>query len=175
MLKVVIKAVLGIVGTASAVTLAGCSEFSNILDPTFIDTLTGANQVAALPGNAPSILLTVENRTNKLAQVDVTYRTSDGVAQRLPITVSGGQQFAQAVACPVEEMTVGEITDLTVSGAFVNLGDGGDSDPFVAVEPFGVLLRDGITYECGDAVTFALVSSTATASGYRIVAFVESN
>lgn len=159
---------------SGAAALAGCIGATDIFNESFINTVTGSEQVASLPQNAPFILLTIENRTNNLAEVEVTYRTTGAVVERLPATVEAGAKFAQAVPCPIDEITVGEITDLTVSGAVVRLGDGGADSPFVAVEPYGRLLTEGINYSCGDGVTFAVVSSTETASGYRVLAFVQS-
>ena len=43
----------------------------------------------------------------------------------------------------------------------------------IEVEPFGVLLRNGANYDCGDGVTFAVTNSGATLSGYQVFAFIE--
>jgi hypothetical protein len=61
---------------------------------------------------------------------------------------------------------------LSAAGAVVRLGTGSAEDPIVEVEAFGTLLRDEVNYVCGDEVTFAVGLSSATASGYQVIAFI---
>jgi hypothetical protein len=48
------------------------------------------------------------------------------------------------------------------------------SDPYIDVEPFGIVLQEGLNYECGDAITFSVQRSTETLSGYQIFAYIRS-
>jgi hypothetical protein len=155
----------------------GCTNFAltDLLSPSLIDELTNTTNPAALPGLAQVVLVTFENRLNNPVSYEITYRTvNDTIPDPLSATLDAKTQWAEAVACPVIEITVGDITDLTVSGVFVGVGGQTVNDPFVSVEPLGILLREGVNYECGDGVTFVVLESTATASGYRVLAFVES-
>ncbi|GAF86848.1 unnamed protein product, partial [marine sediment metagenome] len=43
---------------------------------------------------------------------------------------------------------------------------------YIEVEPFGVLLQEGINYDCGDVITFTILPSSATLSGYQSFAFI---
>ena len=68
---------------------------------------------------------------------------------------------------------MGDISNLASTGAVVRLGSGSPNDPIVEVEAFGVLLRDGANYDCGDRVTFAIQQASANLSGYGIVAYIQ--
>ena len=162
---------------ASLACLGSCAGVTGLLNDEFLDALntsiTGNSSVATLPGGAPALLLAIQNDTSNNVMVQVSYRTGADEVQTMTATVEPGQRSAQAVACPVTEMTVGELTDTSVSGAYVMLGNGGTNDPVITVEPFGVILQEGANYDCGDGITFSVVSSSQTASGYRVFAWVE--
>jgi hypothetical protein len=167
-----IKLVLAVTAVGIGV---GCTNFAvtDLLNPAFLDTLTGNTSQAALPGDAPTVLVSFDNRTSNPCAYTITYRTVNDAIETLDGEVGNGIEVAQAVPCPVFEITVGEITDLSESGVIVGLGGLSVNDPFIQVEPFGVLLREGVNFDCGDAVTFVLVETTATRTGYRVLAFVE--
>lgn len=154
----------------------GCTNFqvANLLNPNFLAEVTDTTSPASLPGQARSILVTFESRLNNPTQFTISYRTLNN---EIPAPFSGSitpnSQLATAIACPILEITCGDITDLSAGGVFVGLAGQTDNDPFIAVEPFGILLREGVNYECGDGVTFVVLESQATASGYRVLAFVE--
>jgi hypothetical protein len=69
-------------------------------------------------------------------------------------------------------MTLGDVGNLDATGAIVRLGGGTADDPYIEVEPFGVLLQEGINYDCGDVITFTILPSSATLSGYQSFAFI---
>jgi hypothetical protein len=94
----------------------------------------------------------------------VTQRTDD---------LAPGAKSGATFICPVEEITLGDVSDLTAIGAVVRIGSGGGSDPVIEVDPFGVLLREGANYDCGDRVTFRVVESDVSLSGFQIIAFIE--
>ncbi|MBN2447444.1 MAG: hypothetical protein JXO22_12000 [Phycisphaerae bacterium] len=173
-----IKRVVICVGLMVAVACLGsCADATNLFNSEFLDavntSITGESSVATLPGGAPAILLAVENSTSKNVLVEISYRTGTNEVETMTATIEPGQRSAQAVACPVTEITVGSLMDTTASGAAVLLGDGGEDDPRIIVEPFGVILQEGANYDCGDGITFTVVASSQTASGYRVFAFVE--
>jgi hypothetical protein len=159
-------------GAAIALLLGGCSGLSTLLNPDFVSSLGGGQQVAAFPGNAPEILLVVENHTNKNIQASVAYRTTEGGVKTFTDFIEPGEHTARALFCPIEEITLGDLSDLTVSGAHVLLGTGLPTDPFVEVEPFGVVMQETINYSCGDEITFSVQASSATLSGYQVFAFI---
>lgn len=155
----------------------GCTNFAltDLLSPTLVAELSNTASPASLPGTAQTVLVTFENRLDNPCRFEISYRTvNDQIPPPIMVTLGNDVQFAQAIACPVLEITVGDITDISEPGVFVGLAGQTDNDPFIAVEPFGVLLREGINYECGDGITFVLLESQATASGFRILAFIES-
>ena len=129
-------------------------------------------QAVTLPGDAPAILVEVEDQTQRNIEVLVSYLDADGLAKNYTVEVEPGQKTGQAIICPMSEITVGALGDLSSVGAIVRLGAGGAADPYIEVEPFGALLQEGINYECGDAITFSVVPSSATLSGYQIYASI---
>jgi hypothetical protein len=169
-------------GLALGVVLAGCSvvgQLTNILNPDLMSSLglTGA-QVASLPGDAPGLLVAVENRTTRWAAMTVAYRTGDGKAQSFTTNVAPQNKSAQMLVCPIAEITVGDVSNLKQSGARVflieNVTDPAqlDSAPFIEVDAFGVLLIEGTNYNCGDGVTFALQESSVSQSGFQVFAYI---
>lgn len=157
----------------AAFSAAGCAAgLSTFLAPEFLNEVGVGTRVAALPGDAPAVLLEVENRTGRVAEVQLQWREGDSDVGVLPELLDPGERVALALVCPIDEITLGDVSNLMLSGARIRLGDGGADDPFIDVEPFGVLLRDQANYNCGDIVTFAVIPSGATRSGYQIVAFI---
>jgi hypothetical protein len=158
--------------------LAGCLSGGSILNPDLVPTLTGNEQVASLPGNAPAVVIAFENQTTKAAFADVSIRFGDNEVETVSYSLVGaGFRLASAYPCPVSQVTVGDVSDPSVGGVGIYLagtGNQGQTDTFTRVEPFGIILQEGATFECGDEITFALVPTNATPSGYRILAFIES-
>jgi len=155
-----------------ALWTAGCGQALSIFDPGFVQTVAGSAQAATLPGDAPAIVLAVENRTSLTIEAQISYRVQSDVVETYTAVVQGGQKTAQAIICPIEEITLGDISDLSRVGARVRFGLGTDADPYIEVEPFGVLLKAGQNYDCGDAVTFVVTTSSQTRSGYQTIAYI---
>ena len=152
---------------------SGCLSVDSLLNPTFVQSLTsGGGGVANLPGEAPAIVLEVHNETGRNAEFRVTWRDSEGQIQERARALGVDESFAEMLICPIDELTLGDVSDLTATGAIVRLGSGSAIDPFIEVEAFGVLLQDGINYDCGDSVSFRILPSGATLSGYQIFAFI---
>lgn len=168
---------LPIATCAALLSLAGCGE---ILNPQVVSTALGTGGPAvSLPGDAPALRVGVENRTARTVQMLVSWRDADDQVQQSLFTLQAGASNSQAVVCSVPELTLGDVGNLESIGAVVVLGSGtvgGDGtpiDPVIDVEPFGVLLREGANYNCGDYVNFAVVRSSATRSGYQVIAFIQ--
>lgn len=153
---------------------AGCTSAATALfNPDFLALAGVGSRVASLPGDAPALLIGIENRTAEFVEIRVTWRDGNGAITSRNKVLGSGQKLVEAVICPVDELTAGDVGNLTSIGARVLFGNGTADDPFIEVEPFGVLLQDGANYDCGDAVTFAVVPSANTRSGYQLFAFIE--
>ncbi len=164
-------------GLATSLLLTGCSfDPLSILNPDFLTTIlsstTGGS--SGLPGDAPGVVISVENLTARWARVVVSYRDADENARSFTATVGPGDKTAQMIVCPVREVTLGSVADLESPGAVVFLADSISADtdldtlPFIEVDPFGVLLREGINYSCGDGLAFDIRETPGqTSSGYR--------
>ncbi len=157
---------------AGVAALAGCVGLTEFLNPTFLAALSPGGGVADAPGEAPLVVIEVENGTSRVVEYRLTWRDSEGDISERTGTLAAGDKYGEAVICPVDEMTLGDVSNLNATSAVVRLGDGSSTAPFIEVEPFGVLLQDGINYNCGDVVTFRVLPSQATLSGYQVFAFI---
>lgn len=164
-----------VLGLAAVLALGsqGCGSISGFLNPEFLTALGIGESVATLPGDAPAIVLGVENRTSRTIEAVVSYRVGVDSVSSFVAVVEPGEKTARAVVCPIDAITLGDVNDLSSIGARVRLGNGTPQDPVIEVEPFGVLLRNGANYNCGDGVTFAITNSAATLSGYQVFAFIQ--
>lgn len=154
--------------------LCGCAGFgvTGLLNENFLTELGMGSTVASLPGNAPTLLVIVENATDRVVATQVSYRTEEQGVQAFTTTLNPATQRAEALICPIEELTMGEVSDTTAPGALVRLGNGAAGDPYIEVEPFGVVLQEGINFDCGDSITFSVRPSSASLSGYQIFAYI---
>ncbi len=156
----------------------GCGQVS-VLNPDLFSSLGLSSQSASLPGDAPGLLVRVTNSTGRTSQIVVSYRDEDSSVQSYTVTVGPGDSTARMLVCPIEEITVGNVSDLEEVGAVVYLADGAvsaeqaDLVPFVEVDSFGLLLREEVNYDCGDAIEFTLRVATSAQSGYQVVAVVD--
>ncbi len=174
------RTAVGVAGVLSAV-LTGCTvlqDFTNVLNPDLLSALGLGVQVANLPGDAPGLLVGVDNRTSRWAALTVAYRTSAEQAKSFTTNVAPQNKSAQMLICPITEITVGDVSNIKQSGARVFLIENAtavtdlENAPFIEVDAFGVLLMEGVNYDCGDAVTFAIQESSISRSGYQIYAYV---
>ncbi len=158
--------------------LVGCTgTITNLFSPDFLSALGTGSSVASLPGEAPGLLVEVENRTDRWMQAVVSYRDGNDNVESFTTLVAPRDKTGQMVVCPITEITLGDVSNLSSTGARIFLIDvtgavDPDTAPFIEVDAFGALLQEEINYNCGDALTFAVSESTATSSGYRIFAFI---
>jgi hypothetical protein len=164
-----------VAGAALAVGLLaadGCADIQNLLNPTFLQAIGVGESAATLPGEAPAVVIEVDNGTQRVIEFRITWRDAAAEVHERTEALGVGEKYAEALICPVEEMTLGDVGNLDATGAIVRLGGGSAADPYVEVEPFGVLLQEGINYDCGDVITFTILPSSATLSGYQSFAFI---
>ena len=102
----------------------------------------------------------------------LTWRDGDGQIHERTGILGVGDKYSEALICPIEEMTLGDVGNLNAIGAIVRLWSGTAFDAFIEVEPFGVLLQEEINYDCGDVITFTVLPSSVTLSGYQSFAFI---
>ena len=57
--------------------LAGCTTAMNLFDQDFLAALGAGARVASVPGDAPALLVAVENHTDRLIRAMVSYRTEE--------------------------------------------------------------------------------------------------
>lgn len=152
--------------------IGGCAQAGSLFSPTFLQAFGVSQQAASLPGEAPALLVTVENKTSRHVEFLFSWRDSNDEVQSRNGGVDAGQPNGTMLVCPIKEVTLGDIGNLGATGAIVLLGSGTAADAFIEVEPFARLLEEGVHYDCGDEVKFTIEPSTATLSGYQIFARV---
>jgi len=152
--------------------VSACADPLQVFDDQFLTALDLGTRAASIPGDAPSVLVEVENRTSRRVEAQISWRTGDGEARFEVFGLSPDDKSTEVLICPVDEITLGDVGDLTQPGAFIRLGGGGVNDPYIEVEAFGILLKEGANYNCGDAVTFTVEGSSKTLSGYQILAYI---
>ncbi len=167
-------------GAGLFVLMSGLSCFSPLefLNPEFVSSLGAQGKVASVPGQAPGLVVTVANRTTRAAEITISYRDAEDAVQNYTTYLEPGDSSGQMLICSITEITIGSVTDLHASGARVALVEGqvgGDlnSVPTIDVEAFGTLLREGVNYECGDAINFVLRASGSTRSGFDEIAYFQ--
>lgn len=176
------RQVLTAAGLVLVLGLAGCGALQ-ILNPDFLSVLGIGQVVSGLPGEAPGLLVSLNNQTGRWVQMLVSYRDEESSVRSYTSIVGPGERTAQMLVCPVTEITLGSVTDLERPGVIVFLadptavdtGDGGtgiEDMPFVEVDPLGVLLRDGLNYDCGDGIEFFVRPNSEASSGYQAFARV---
>ncbi len=158
--------------TCAVLLAAGCVDPLAFLNPAFLQAVGLGEEVADLPGEAPTIILEVENQAGRVIEYNVSWRDGEGSVNVRTGVLAVGDKYSESVFCPIDEMTFGDVGDLTQIGALVRLGAGQADDPVIEVEPFGSLLQLGVNYDCGDSVTFTVLPSSATLSGYQTYAFI---
>jgi hypothetical protein len=175
LLRIRTLAWLGILG--ASLLSASCTNPLSFFSTDFLTTLGAQAKVATLPGDAPALLVTVQNDADRPIFTTVSYRTKGGGVERFSSTVEPGEHTSQALICPIEEITMGDVGDLKAVGAEILLDVNGvftvGVTPTIEVEAFGALLKNQINYDCGDQITFSVQPSGATRSGYRIFAFFQ--
>ena len=153
---------------AGPLLAGGCAgAIQGLFDEEFLAAVAGGGAVASLPGDAPALLVAVDNRTDRTIEAMVMYRDADGVIESYTTVILPLETTARALICPIEEITLGDLSDSSAIGVEVRLGNGSVDDPYIEVEPFGVVLQEGVNYDCGDALTFAVRPSTINPSGYQ--------
>lgn len=158
--------------------LAGCLSPADVLNENFLQAVGLDLPAQRLPGEAPVIVLGISNETSFAIEAQLAWRDDEGEVQTFapvvfPEEFGGSSVFLISEFCPIQEITLGSISDLSSTGAVVRLGAGSANDPFIEVEPFGILLREGVHYNCGDRIVFSVRPSNATPSGFRIFAEIE--
>jgi hypothetical protein len=150
--------------------LAGCTPF-DVINPNVLTALEGQSRVASLPGSAPALLVTVENNTQWFLQAVVSLRRQETGVESYSVLVLPGDKTSQALVCPVDELTLGDVADPEATGAVLWLGSGSiGADAMIEVDPFNYVLRVDVNYDCGDAIRL-VVQAGDTPSGYQIIAY----
>lgn len=161
--------------------LAGCVNGLSgaVFNPDFLAAVSTAPPARSIPGDAPGILVFVENRTDRWVAMTVSSRDSTDAVDQYTTTLNPGDRSGQLLICPITELTLGSVSDLREVGVRVAAVSGAlqvdpSEVPTIEVEAFGVLLREDINYVCGDEITFVVRSSDDFASGFETLAFFRS-
>jgi len=84
-----------------------------------------------------------------------------------------GQDIGALIPCNVTVVTVGDVDDPTVAGAWVVYNP--PLDPVqLPIKPFGKILQNGIDFRCGDTISFISISDSSAKEGYSLTYNVQS-
>lgn len=162
---------------ASVSALLGCQSGLGLLNPEFAELLRPGSSAKGIPGDDPAILVYVQNLTDRWALMTISYRTSADEVVQYTTSLNPGDKSGRVIVCPVTEITLGSVSDLSEVGVRVGARRGPLStadplqEPFIEVEPFGILLVEDVNYSCGDALTFVVQPSDSSSSGFGTVAY----
>ncbi len=164
----------GVIGVLVGAGLAGCGalSLSNFLNPNFIASLGPTGTVSSIPGQAPGLLVRLENRVpDRWVSMQISYLDDQGQSQTDATQIAPNDASARMLVCPIAQITLGDMSNLQASGVSVFLGNDPNTAPIIEVEAFGTLLRSGVNYNCGDEIIFTVQPSSATQSGYQTIAY----
>lgn len=157
--------------------LGGCNAALSLLNPDFAGLLT-SSAARSIPGDNPALLVYTQNRTSRWVQMTISYRTTGDEVVQYTTSLNPGDKSGQLLVCPITEITLGSVSDLSEVGISIAASPGAlgagvsvDQVPTIDVEAFGVLLRESVNYDCGDSLTFVVQPSSDTASGFQTLAF----
>jgi len=153
--------------------MCACTDLlTPALNPQFLEAIGVVPSAASIPGEAPTLLVEFENRISQPIEFRLTWRSSEEEVKERIRALAPNEKYAEAIVCPILELTVGDVGDLTQVGVVVRLGNGTVDDPVLEVEPFGILLQEGVHYDCGDSITFSVQPSQRTLSGFQVFATI---
>ncbi len=158
--------------------LIGCQTGLGLLDPEFVELLRPGDSARSIPGDNPGLLVYVENRTDRAALMTVSYRTSEDAVETYTTSLNPGDKSGQVLVCPITEITLGSVADLSEVGVRVVatpgvIGAGVDITqlPGIEVEPFGILLTSDRNFSCGDSLTFVVQPSSTSRSRFGTIVY----
>lgn len=169
--RIVRLAAIAVVGL-----LPACDSGLGLLNPDFVELLRPGSSAKGIPGDNPAILVYVQNLTDRWAVMTVSYRTGDDAVVQYSTSLNPGDKSGQVIVCPVTEITLGSVSDLSEVGVRVGARRGPLTadplqEPFIEVEPFGILLVEDVNFGCGDSLTFVVQPSDSSSSGFGTIAY----
>jgi hypothetical protein len=152
---------------ATCLSLAGiCS----CINPTFVNTLSGGSVVPLAPGNAKFVHVLVINAT-ATSTLDFQFGwtpTFQGFNSGYVHGIIPSQQRGFLIACPVDQIGLGNPLDLVQPAIVITLSDGRIVD--VPASAFPLTLKGGSDFVCGDTVVFTVVDNRTASYGISISA-----
>jgi hypothetical protein len=177
-----------IVGIAFFAAVPGCGEdFTALLNPTFVNTLSGANFPLAPRPENEFVLVRVVNTTSDPISFLVTAERATVVGdedematviqtQTTELFTQPGSNVNEAgvlFECPISRIGLGQNLNQPQSDPALFVGGMAAGDPGFGVpgniNPLSAV--DG-AFQCGDTVIFQAIVSTNSVGGFRVQAFV---
>jgi hypothetical protein len=145
---------------------AGCN-------PQLIGSLGGERHLPITPGATDYILIRFYNAASMPAGTGMEFNQQYRIAGGAMYGFGGvtglvdGEDFGQLIPCNVTVVTLGDVDDPTVAGAYVIYNP--PLDPVRrAIKPLGKILQNGIDFRCGDTITFISVNDSTASEGYSL-------
>ena len=89
--------------SAALLLTSGCGlATGEFLNPEFLASLGFTGGAATLPGEAPAVVIELENRAGRVIEGQLTWRNADGTVDERILVVPVDSKVSEAVICPVE-------------------------------------------------------------------------
>lgn len=147
---------------------AGCN-------PQFIGALGGERHLPITPGKTEYVMIRFLNAARMLPGTGMGFNQQYRIAGGAMFGFGGvggnglvdGEDFGELIPCNVTQVTLGDVNDPTVPGAYVVYNP--PLDPVRRpIKALGKVLVNGIDFFCGDTITFISVNDTTVPEGYSL-------
>jgi hypothetical protein len=143
------------------------SFLSGCLNPAFINGLSGGSVVPLAPGDTPYVQVLLINATSSKT-VAARFGFTPEYQQLNAFYMYGIEPQGQRgflLGCPVNQVGLGDPTDLTLPALVLTTTDGTVNVPPSA---FPLTLQSGNDYVCGDTVVFTIVDDASNGYGVNV-------
>jgi hypothetical protein len=147
----------------------------------FISSLGGDQNLPTTPGVVNYIQLRYYNAATMLPGTGMGFNPMWRFAGGPSMGFGGvgdpglaqGEDIGDLLPCNLTNITLGDLTDPTVPGAWVSYHP--PLDPVHRpLKPFGKVLQNGVDFFCGDTITFITIQDLSAKEGYSITYNVQS-
>lgn len=149
-----------------SVVVGGCAVAADLINPALFEQL-GLDASIFKP--TQGVVLVVFNNTTGSTATFYAYSAKNAAnltqgSRNFSVTVPNGEVRNEAVECPIDVISPGQIGD--TGGTAANVNDGGTN---TTVTYAGGALFSGTSFQCGDVIEVRLVqTATGTANAFEI-------
>jgi hypothetical protein len=165
-----------IIITACLAAVLGWMSLSTGCNKQLIGSLGGEQNLPTTPGATDYVMIRYYNAaTLQGGAAGIGFSSMSRFAGGASFVFGGvgdsglvhGEDFGALIPCNVTVVTLGDVDDPTVPGAWVCYHP--VLDPVhLPLKPFGKILQNGIDFRCGDTITFVSINDSTAKEGYSL-------